>query len=655
MLRIVLAGASAFALSAAHAGTLPEDAKAFGVRDQVHAIAISPSGARLAMIVSGPGAETVLQVADVNSGQTLNLTKSDGKPQSLRSCAFAGESQLICRHSGIERIDKYLVNFDGLFAITADGKKMQSLRPKWRFDKAYISGSDGSVIDYLPGLDGSVLMTRNFVPDVNTVGSILGKTQSGLGVDRIDLAGMKITRVEPAKAGAWSYMTDGRGNVRLMTMGDDDHRQQMTGRIPIKYRTKSSRDWRDLGVYDMVSGDGPYPLAIDADSDSLYALKKTNGRDALYRIKLDGSLQETLVGSDRAVDIDGIVRLGPGQRMIGYTFADDRRRTVYFDADLAKLQSSLAKALPKQPQISFHGATADGQKIVILAGGDTNAGNFYRFDRATKQLALIMPLRPELENRTLAAMKPIQFAAADGTQIPAYLTLPPGSSGKNLPAIVMAHGGPEARDEWGFDWMVQFLAARGYAVIQPNFRGSGGFGEAWLQQNGFKSWKTSIGDVSAAAKYLVSEGIANPDKLAILGWSYGGYAALQSTVVEPGLYKAAVAIAPVTDLQMIKDEARDFNNEQLVRDYIGSGPHIREGSPLQNVAAIRVPVLLVHGNRDANVDVAQSDRMAGAMKAAGKSVEYVKFDNLDHQLDDSDARIQMLTKIGSFLEAALGK
>jgi dipeptidyl aminopeptidase/acylaminoacyl peptidase len=220
--------------------------------------------------------------------------------------------------------------------------------------------------------------------------------------------------------------------------------------------------------------------------------------------------------------------------------------------------------------------------------------------------------------------------------------------------VVLPHGGPSARDEWGFDWLAQFLAARGYAVIQPNYRGSAGYGDEWLAENGFKGWRTSIGDVTAAARYLVSEGIADPNRMAIVGWSYGGYAALQSAAVEPSLYNAAVAIAPVTDLGMLRQQFDAFTSGRLARDFIGSGPHVTEGSPLKNAASIRVPVLIAHGDQDANVAIAQSERMVDALKSRGKKVDYLRLPGLDHQLDDSAARIEMLTRIASHLDQAIG-
>jgi dipeptidyl aminopeptidase/acylaminoacyl peptidase len=265
----------------------------------------------------------------------------------------------------------------------------------------------------------------------------------------------------------------------------------------------------------------------------------------------------------------------------------------------------------------------------------------------------VLPVRAPLADVKTAAVTSITYPAGDGTMVPAYLTLPAGSMGKSLPAIVMPHGGPASRDEWGFDWLAQFFASRGFAVIQPEFRGSAGYGDAWYVDNGFKSWKIAIRDVTAAGEYLIKRGIADPAKLAIVGWSYGGYAALQSNVLDPDLFKAVIAIAPVTDLRMLKLEATGFTAEDIVQRFIGDGPHITEGSPDLHADRFKAPVLMFHGDQDINVGIAESAAMDAALKHAGKQTSFVRYPGLDHQLDDSAARIDMLTKADTFLHAAL--
>ena len=262
-------------------------------------------------------------------------------------------------------------------------------------------------------------------------------------------------------------------------------------------------------------------------------------------------------------DVDSFIRIGRQRRVVGGSFATEKRAIEYFDEELAKLAASLGKALPNQPLINIVGASADENRLLIVASSDTDPGTVYLYDKSKRRLEQLLAVREFLVDRPMGKMTPITFPAADGTEIPGYLTLPAGSDGKGLPAVVLPHGGPAARDEWGFDWIVQFFTARGYAVLQPNYRGSSGYGEAWFGRNGYQAWETAVGDVNSAGRWLVSQGIADAGKMAIVGWSYGGYAALQSQVADPSLYKAVVAIAPVTDLEYLRSDARRYTNFEL--------------------------------------------------------------------------------------------
>jgi dipeptidyl aminopeptidase/acylaminoacyl peptidase len=628
------------------------DAAVFGVRESAIGLNLSPSGKFVAYVAPSPGGGAIAFIADVQSGDSKPFLNSGKGGDHLRWCRFVTDQRLICRYTAIMNDAGTLIGFSRLVAINSDGSGIKQLGQESSFYDAGYRQTDGDVLDWLPGGGGSVLMARDYVPESGKTGTRLIRSKNGYGVDRVDTATLKATPVEAPHPGIDSYWSDGQGNVRLMSEAGIAN-NLLTGKTKYYYRAAATREWKTLIDFD--DDDDFVPLAVDATSDSLYVLKPLNGRKALYRIKLDGSLSSALIASHPKVDIDNVIRSANGQRVIGYTYATDKRTGEYFDPEYKALVSSLGHAVPNLPIIDIENASTDGGKVLIFAGADNDPGRYFVFDKKTKNLAEILLVRPELENKKLASVKPVSATAADGISVPAYLTLPPGKEARNLPAVVLPHGGPSARDEWGFDWLAQYLAARGYAVLQPNYRGSAGYGDAWLMQNGFKSWRTSIGDITASARWLVSQGIADPKRLAIVGWSYGGYAALQSAITEPNLFKAVVAIAPVTDLTMLKKESEEFTNREVMARFIGAGPHVIEGSPLRHAAAIRVPVLLIHGDLDQNVGVLESERMDEALRAAGTQVEFLRFKSLDHQLEDSAARKEMLTKVGQLLEKTIGR
>jgi len=654
----MLAGTSVKAqqpTAAAPAAAAPADASAlFGPREGASFLDVSPSGRYAVYVAPARGTASAAVVADlVEGGSARPVLRSSGQPERLRWCRFVSDTRLICSVSGIGKIEGSLVGFSRLFAVNADGSNIRELGQRESGFDAGLRQSSGAILDWLPQDGNAVLMARNYVPEAMTSGSRMSRRLEGLGVDRIDIDSLQVTQIEPADRRASRYMTDGRGNVRLMSASVARNEGQERSRADLYYRLEGSRTWRTFGSYDSMTREGMVPLAVDADRNAAYVLKNLNGRMALYRVTLDESLASELVYANERVDVDDVVRIGRSGAVIGVTFVEDQRRVVWFDPQYAELGRMLSASLPGHPVIDFRGSNRDSTKLLILAHSDSNPGRYYLFDRTRRALEELMPVRPQLDGVALSNVRPVAYAAADGVQVPAYLTLPPGrQEARGLPAVVLPHGGPSARDEWGFDWLAQYLAHQGYAVLQPNYRGSEGYGDAWMAENGFRGWQTSIGDITAAGRWLIAQG-ADPNRLGIVGWSYGGYAALQSGATEPGLFKAIVAVAPVTDLALLVEEARNFTNFELVRRFVGEGPHVRAGSPLQNVERITAPVLLFHGVRDINVGIVHSRRMDAALRAAGKRSTLVTFEGLEHDLADSEARIQMLGRIGAFLAAEM--
>lgn len=640
---------------AAPAAAQSVEAAKFGARETVQQISLSPDGTHIAVVQPTGGRGAELMIGDiVNGGHLKSILTSSGNPERLSECHWASDKRIVCDIYIIQTLDQKL-SFTRMLAVNADGSglKMLSTAPSSR--ALGFAQSGGEIIDWGPeGSIGSLVMTRIFIPE-STTGTHIATSKEGMGVELVDATTLKRKTLEQPNGLAVEYISDGHGTVRVRGLRPERASGYDGDTINYSYRLAGERDWKELSALKVGGGGvaGFNPYAVDRDSNLVYGFDHQEGRRALFSIALDGSLKRTLVASHPQVDIDGLVRIGRQRRVVGASYATEKRQTDFFDPALRRLRDSLGKALPGKPLVTFVDASADESKLLMFAGSDNDPGTYYLYDKASRHLQEVLTARPQLAGTRLATVKPITFPAADGTLIPGYLTLPAGSDGKNLPAIVMPHGGPGSRDEWGFDWLSQFFAARGFAVLQPNFRGSAGYGNAWFQKNGFQSWRTAIGDVNDGGRWLISQGIASADKLAIVGWSYGGYAALQSSVLEPDLFKAIVAIAPVTDLETLRSESRNFTNFPQVDAFIGRGDHVRDGSPARNAGRIKAPVLLFHGDQDLNVGIGESRLMADKLKDAGGKVELVEFDGLDHQLDDSVARATMLSRSDQFLRSAL--
>ncbi|QJB70581.1 S9 family peptidase [Parasphingorhabdus halotolerans] len=611
-------------------------------------ISLSPDGKKIAFISPGPGTRTDLYSIDLDKGNSpLRVTTSSGEPDNLYWCGWTSDIRLACKTVGTTEYAGQLYSLSKVFAVNMDGSDPQLLTKKQGQNALGYSLGGGDIIDWLPGEENKIMMSRYHLAE-EKIGTRIAKTKNGLAAEIIDTTNGRANYAERPSEEAVEYITDGIGNVRIKGM-----RTKLGGTEldsgEIKYFYELDGKWASLGELNYANRTGFNPYAVDAATNRAFGFQPIDGRKALVAIALDGSGNEEVVLKHDKVDVNGLIRIGRKNRVVGGSYALEKRTGIYFDTELANLASALGKALGEDYSVQFSDANLDESKLLIWGGSDIDPGQYFLFDKASKELRPLLGVRPSLENSKLGRVKPISYPAADGTMIPGYLTLPPDSTGKNIPAIVMPHGGPESRDEWGFNWLAQFYVSQGFAVLQPNFRGSAGYGDEWYKKNGFQSWRTSVGDVTDAGKWLVAQGIAKPSALSIVGWSYGGYAALQSAVLAPDLFKAVVAIAPVTDLLMLKNDSKGYYDQAVVRDYVGAGPHIKEGSPAQNATVIKAPVMLFHGEYDRNVEIRHSRAMQDSLKAVSKPVTFVEYKGLEHSLRNSAARIDMLTKSAAFL------
>jgi len=628
---VAMAAAWAQAVCAAPSVDL---AAAFGAREAVREVSLSPDGKQIAFSAPLEGQGAGLYVVSVDgSEKPRRIAVASGAPERIGGCIWINADRLVCTIFGIANKAGFTVGFDRMMLLPT-----------------HPGGSQKPVVI------GGASLLRSPQKDADTflIGQIYySQALPHIRVSRIDAKTGASRAVNGYGDNSVQVITDENGTVRVIGFQQVRGMTYMdTGETIYRYHPVGSKEMRRLDTYNSWTREGFAPVAVDSKRNLVWGYRKQNGRLALFTKALDDSGTETLVFAHPEVDAGGLVQIGPDQRVIGVYYTTDRRHVEYLDPTMKALSASLAKAIPHLPIVDIVDASADEQKLLIRASSDVDPGRYYVLDRATRQMRILLEIRPELDGLPLAPMKTIAYRARDGKQIPGYLTLPAGG-GRNLPAIVLPHGGPSARDDWGFDWLAQFYAAKGYAVLQPNFRGSAGYGDSFQPMEGYRSWRSAIGDIADGARWLIAEGIADPKRLAIVGWSYGGYAALQAAATEPDLFKSVVAIAPVTDLRKLLDESDGYSDHALMRSFLGSGPSLDEASPADLAGRITAPVMLVHGKLDLNVPYSQSERMVDRLKDAGHPAKFISFDTLDHQLDDAAARKQLLAESAAFLQQSL--
>ncbi|HET6852714.1 MAG TPA: alpha/beta fold hydrolase [Pyrinomonadaceae bacterium] len=407
------------------------------------------------------------------------------------------------------------------------------------------------------------------------------------------------------------------------------------------------------------------PIRYHKDGERVY-FQTNKGNDVdLVRLELFNPTtgKEELVESDpmKRVDFGNAVFSEVSDELIATSYEDERERIYWKDKAFEADYKNLQKQLPGK-EINFGSSTRDEKLFLISANADTDPGATYLYDRATKKLTLQYQIREKLNRSYLAPMKPVKYPSSDGLEVPAYLTLPKGVEAKNLPALVVPHGGPWGRDSWGYNSFAQFLANRGYAVLQPNFRASTGYGKKFLDA-GNKQWGEKMqDDVTWGAKYLITQGIADPKRVGIMGGSYGGYATLAGVAFTPDVYAAGVSIVGPSNLMTLLESIPPYWEQirKLFYERMGD-PNTPEGkaqlmrqSPLTAAEKIKTPLLVIQGANDPRVNKRESDQIVIALRDRGFPVEYLVAPDEGHGFARPINNMAMFASAEKFLAKYLG-
>ncbi len=494
-------------------------------------------------------------------------------------------------------------------------------------------------------------------PDEILVTSVLNVTHSPdtlllfPNVERMNLFTGKMTTVikNPGKVFAW--LPDHDGIVRIATAKEET-------KFKILYRAGENAPWDVLTEFG-CNEDGFVPEGFEADNRTLLVKSVGDGdTEALYTYDITAKKFRELAFRHAEADLGSVIFSRRRHELLGVSYQTDRPEIYWFSPQYRSLQASVDRVLTNTVNRLMN-TTRDGAKAVFLASNDRTPGIYYLVDSSSGRIKELSDVAEWINPAEMSEMKPIEYRARDGLKIHGYLTLPLGCHGTNLPMVVNPHGGPNLRDTWCFDQGVQFLANRGYAVLRINFRGSTGYGKAFLEA-GFKQWGLKQqDDITDGVNWAIAQGIADPKRIAIFGASYGGFAALTGLEKTPDLYRCGISYAGVTDvLRTIDRSAPTLTMLKLffaerVGDPKKDKDQLKESSPVNHVDKIQVPVFLAYGELDPKVPIATGRALAKELRKRGKLYDLMVKEDEGHGFVRQANQIDFWKKVDEFLKANL--
>ncbi|MDO5505800.1 MAG: S9 family peptidase [Pseudoxanthomonas suwonensis] len=614
---------------------------------------ISPDGKHLAISVDR-GEQNVLSVLRVSD---LQLVKVNQLPEKKSVGAFYWVDDNRLMFDAIQKIGTYAAPFrlNEWYAVNADGSQPRPIIFSGTRDATQRGRSVGSqsfsMVDTLRGQSGRDVIMQARSP----------RSSEGAGAElvRVDtLTGRRTSLGRAPKAGCSLALDAGKETRFAVCSSSRDEQGEFDERTELYRRV--GQEWELVNA--SATGGKHLWVVRATDDGTVYALESDGTRPgAIGTLDTDTGAFNRLF-QDPVADISEYIWSADQKTLLGVMTSAGAPSVHMLNSDHpdARIYEGLSRAFPGQV-VRFSSATQDGGQIIVSVSSDRNPGELYLYDRDSGQARFLLSSRQWLDPATMAAVKPFSFQARDGRTIHAYLTIPHGSDGRNLPLIVNPHGGPIGpRDEWEFNWEAQLLANRGYAVLQVNYRGSGGYGKEF-QDAGHQQWGEGIqNDIIDATNWTIQQGHADKERICIYGGSFGGYSSLMAPVRAPGLFKCAFGYVGVYDVEMMfqrGDIPQSASGLRYLRHTHGTSTQTwTRNSPAQRADEVKIPVFLAAGARDVRTPPEQTELMVRALTAAGNRPEGVLITSGEgHGFYDVKNRIELYTAMFEFFDRHIGK
>lgn len=607
-------------------------AEAFYELPELTNIKLSPDGNYIAALRHS-GEQTYVVTMNLKTDEIFYPAKSDDKNFILKRVEWGNNDRLLISSSFVSGHVTGTAKITHTRLYSVDAKKPSKVINLVKPNRRYISQFQDNVIGRIANDPDSVLISvDNVSPGHQTVYKVNVNTGKSTVIQH--------------ESDATSWLADREGAVRLAVYYDDDK-----GTMSYKIRDLKTNQWVDAWQYVVLGSPAISPLGFGKNASELYLSADYDGRQALYKADLSKEgYPWQLILSDPTRDIKGrLIYSSETKDVVGIYYNDEQAKSIFFNDEFKSFQASVDAALPKMNN-RITNMSEDGKKYILFSSNHTTPGQVYIGDRITNELELLETYNPKLTSDIIVQKEKIKYKARDGLELDGFLSRPKNSGNKPIATIILPHGGPMSEDGNGFDEYSAFLVNLGYAVFQPNFRGSSGRGYNFMTLAVAGMGLAMQDDLEDAATFLIKQNIADPKRLGIIGGSYGGYAALMGAAKTPDLFQCAISIAGISDIKKLHNGSYIYATQNTIKKQLGNDiDQLKKTSPINLVNNIHIPILLIHATDDAIVSVAQSRIMADELKDQKKTYEYLELDGGSHQFEYLPHRKQTFEALERFL------